>query len=180
MPSLFRVGYEIQQEASEIYFGENTFEIAYPQEIKCWLQRLFPHHPKFVRSIVLKEWAVVSEGSVLRRSKCDADFKRLKTFKSLQNLTVMVDENVALHALIKGHESIKWHISLGSGPQINLQLLNVNGMAGFRSIRGIRNLEFLQVGTSITMSKKRLGSIAGGLLETTIRQEVMLPRAANQ
>jgi hypothetical protein len=176
MPSLFRVGDKVQREASDIYFGENTFEVARPQDIKYWLRRLFPHHLKLVRSIVLKEWAVVRGGSVLRRSKCDADFKRLMTFKSLQCLTVMVDEKAVLHALIKEHENIKWHISLGSGPQINLQLLYVNGMAGFRSIRGIRMLEFLQVGTSITKGTKQLGSIVGGLLETTIRQEVMLPR----
>jgi hypothetical protein len=116
------------------------------------------------------------DGTLLRSPKCDADFKKLSCLKSLQCLIVMIDEKAVLHALIDGYENIKWHTTLGSGPQINLQLLYVNGMAGFRSIRGIRNLEFLQVGTFNTKGVKRLGSIAGGLLETTIRQEVTLPR----
>jgi hypothetical protein len=181
MPSLLQADLKVEREASQIYFGENTFVLFIPRDIGLWVKRLSSRHLNLIQSInlaswinVLTPWYIIPHGL-----RYDADFARLGRLKSLERLTVTVDENDVLHALINKFQTIRWHSSLGYGPQINLKVMHANGMAGFRSIRGLRYLEFLRTDLISTGSARGLmqtGSIDGGYLETVLRHEVMQSR----
>jgi hypothetical protein len=180
MPNLLQADRKIEREASPIYFGENVFRLWTPLDISLWVDCLWLRHLNLIRSMILMRWVKIRGSRILHCRKYDAYFKRMACLRSLRCLTVMVDEKLLLHALLNTPHKINWHISLGYGPQINMKLLDVNGMASFGSIRGIRRLEFLTERSSDAQEPKELGSIEGGFLETTMRSEVMLPRAEQQ
>jgi len=177
MPRLLQADPKIEREAFRVYFGENTFELSTPVDIGLWVECLRLRHLNSIKSMVLKSWIAMRWSHIPDCPKYDIHFQRMARLKSLQCLTVMVDERRLLHAVLNTRLELKWHSSLGYGPLINIQLLHISGMTGLRSIRGIRCLDFLQVGSFGTQGPKQLGSIEGGLLETTVRSEVMLPRA---
>jgi hypothetical protein len=180
MPSLLQADRKIEREASHIYFGENTFELSTPLDIRLWVDHICLRHLNSIRSIVLKSWIPMTWSHIPEGPKYDVNFKRMASLKSLQRLTIMVDEKRLLHGVLNSFRKNNWHSSLGYGPQVSIQLLYISGMNGFRSIRGIRCLDFLKVGSFGAQGPKQLGSMEDGLLETTIRSEVMLPRAAKQ
>jgi hypothetical protein len=179
-PRLLQAHWKLDFEASHIYFGENTFELGPPEDITLWVRRLRPHQLNLIQSIILKSWAPVKYKKIPQYAfdspRCNTSFKRIGRLKSLQRLTVVIDEEAVLKAMLGDPRCIIWHHSLDRGPQVDLQLLKVGGMAGFRSIRGIRFLEFLKKDPSSIQGPTQLGSITGGFLETTIRHEIMQPR----
>lgn len=182
MLRLFLVARKIEREASQIYFGENSFTLFAPHETGTWVKRLWRRHLNLIQSLVVESWCCVPwtmPSMVLPYDpKHDADFRMIGGLKSLRSLTLHVDEKYVLDALIRASPTLEWHTSLGYGPQINIKLLHLSGMTSLRSIRGLRSLEFLQVDPSDTQIPKQLqGSINGGFLETTVRREVMLPRS---
>jgi hypothetical protein len=183
MPNLLQAARKIDREASQIYYGKNSFTLFRPSEIAQWQKRLWRRHLNLIQSVVVEFWESVpwklpSGRMAPYNPKYDADFRMIGGLKSLQNLTIMVDEKAVLDAILEASPNIEWHSSLGYGPQINIKLLNFSGMTRLRSIRGLRHLDFLRVDTPSTQIPKEQGSVDGGLLETTIRQEVMLPRSA--
>ena len=96
------------------------------------------------------------------------DFKRLKQLRMLQSLVVVVDEKKTLYLqLDRLRYWNKWHDGLELGPRVYLQMMHVPGMAGLRTLRGLRNVEFRH-----PASDEQQGSIPGGFLETTVKREI--------
>lgn len=92
----------------------------------------------------------------------------LGTLKSLDTLTVTIDEQETLERFLSYRSTIKWHKSLGMSPQLQLQALNFSGIPGLRSLRNIRRIDFKS-------TDEERGDIVGGFLDTTLRQEIAGP-----
>jgi len=177
MPRLLEADRKIEREASQIFFGENSFVFCTPSCMDSWVKRLWHRHLNLIRSMILDDWYCAQNRLLTYSPSYDVGFQRLGRLKSLQSLTIMMDEAAVLNVVIRRFLAMEFHSSLGYGPQINLKLLNLNGMASFRSLSGLRHLEALKFNSSITQVPKQLGTMDGGLLESIIKQEVMRPRS---
>jgi hypothetical protein len=124
--------------AAHIFFGENTFVIENGGNMVAWFSRLYLHHAKFIRKIVLGTW----NPHYCNLQFTTQDFDRLQSLFRLESLTITLDEKSALRSCRTSCQPrIAWHGSLASGPQISLQILRVHGMTGLRSLRNIRVFE---------------------------------------
>jgi hypothetical protein len=123
---------------AHIFFGEDTFVIEDGGDMFTWFSRLYLHHAKFIRKIVLGTW----NPYYCNLQFTTQDFDRLRSLFRLESLTITLDEKSALRSCRTSCQPrIAWHRSLASGPQISLQILRVHGMTGLRSLRNIRVFE---------------------------------------
>lgn len=178
-PALLQVSRKMEREASPIFFGENTFALYRPESLGVWKKFTMPRHIKQIRKLALYCWRASSVGV-----PGDAAFKEFSKLPKLESLALCVDEEKEVRSLLKGyqrhpgHRIIKWHPSLGLGPQVNLQLLRCRGIAGLRSLRGLRQVRFVKDLDMGADDPDNVGSMPGGFLEAVIKQEVMQPRSS--
>jgi len=100
---------------------------------------------------------------------------KIGSLPKLESLVVTVNEWRFLQMLIEESDSpLRWHESLSAGPQIHLHMLRAPGMAGLRSLRNLKYVKFaLPQHPRLRRKHTKRGSIRGGLLETTVRPEMM-------
>jgi hypothetical protein len=181
MPKLLQAARKIDHEAAHIYFGENAFELWSPCEIDSWTKRLWRRHLDMIQSVVVIFWedapTKISASMAARYDPgYDTAFRKIGGLKSLKSLTILVDEKTLLSNVIEVSPTIEWHNSLGYGPQINMKVLHFSGMTSIRSMRGLYHFEILPPDSCGNQLEQ--GPLDGGLLETTIKRDVMLPRSA--
>lgn len=178
-PSLLQVSRKVQREATPIYFGENTFALSEPESLSVWKKFTMPRHIKQIRKVTLGRWTASSSGV-----PGDAAWKAFSALSKLESLTLWVVEEEEVRKILTGfthragHRVVKWHLSLGLGPQVNLQLLRCNGIAGLRSLRGLRQVNFVKYLNMDSNDPGNVGSMPGGFLETVIKREIMQPRSS--
>jgi hypothetical protein len=175
MPQLLQVSRRVEREASHIYFGENTFSLSNPESLYIWKRYTWRRHINQIRKVL------IAYGTTFKVGAGDAAFREFRKLPKLESLTLMIHETDKVEQMLQPsqypqdcksvHRAIKWDESLGFGPQINLQILRLNGMVGLRSLRGLRDVKFLDKNGS-----DDVGSVPGGFLETTIKKEIMQPR----
>jgi hypothetical protein len=174
LPQLLQVSGKLERESSPIYFGENSFGIHGPEGLRIWRRSTWPRHIKQIRKVVLLHW------SRLEGVGSDTAFKALGALPNLASLVVVFDEEEELRKLLYGGEYrptyrlLAWDKSLGFGPQVNLQLLRLNGITGLRSLRGLRDVKFLK--TIEAHDDPYHPSMPEGFFETTIKREIMQPK----
>jgi hypothetical protein len=177
-PSFLRVSRKVEREASPIFFGENTFALSKPDTLNTWKRFAMPRHSKQIRKVAISSWKESSSGSH------DGAFKAFRTLPVLETLTFCIDEEKELEGLLAHHKwqptyrSIKWDPIIGFGPQVNLQLLRLDGIAGLRSLRGLREVNFLRDLSISSEDPGNVGSMSGGFLETVVKKEIMQPRSS--
>lgn len=165
MPVLLQVSDAIEREAANIYYGENTFAFTGPGSLYTWKFFVLPRHLKLVRNITLLRWT--------RHSGATANdaVRKLSALPQLESLTVAVNERRCFAV----PHTTKWHPSLGFGRQIALQANRLEGITGLRSLRGLRNVKFVKAKEAASDEDPAdVGTLPGGLLETTIKHEMML------
>jgi hypothetical protein len=175
IPLLLQVSRKVEREASPIYFGENTFGLWWLESLFVWKHFTWPRHINRIRKVLLLHWTPRTDAAG------NAAFRKLSTLHRLESLTFIVDETQRLRNLLDPsrydpksvHRAIRWDDSLGFGPQISLQALRFNGIEGLRSLRGLREVEFRG-----RYGPDHGGPTPGGLLETTIKKEIMQPRGS--
>lgn len=159
---------KIEDEASRIYFGENTFALWRPEELSKWRHAVWLRHVNLITKIVLLNWCNVDAPAAANKA-----FMQLGKLPKLHSLTVVIDESAELQRLLRYHPIIRCGGRGALSPQINLQLLRLPGMQGFRSLRKIGKLKFVKTAEAIdSEDPKDIGSIPGGLLES-IRREIV-------
>jgi hypothetical protein len=57
-------------------------------------------------------------------------------------------------------------------------LLRLDGIAGLRSLRGLREVNFLRDLSISSEDPGNVGSMSGGFLETVVKKEIMQPRSS--
>jgi hypothetical protein len=174
MPELLQVSRRVEREASPIYFGENTFGLSSPESLYVWKRYTWRRHINQIRKVVLLYWTRFKVGAA------DEAFKEFGKLPKLESLTFIINETNKAESMLHSsrypddcksvHRAIRWDESLGFGPQINLLILRLNGMAGLRSLRGLRDVKFLD------RHSGDVGSVPGGFLENTIKKEIMQPQ----
>ena len=143
-PNLLQVSRKIEREASPIYFGENAFAMYMPESLSAWKKFTMPRHIRQIRKVALYCWEASSG------APGEAAYKAFNTLPKLEVLTFQVDEEAALRLLLTahgwkpGHRVISWHSSLDFGPQVNLQFLQCGGISELRSLRGLRQVNFVK------------------------------------
>lgn len=168
MPALLQVNDTIEREAAGIYYGENAFAFRGPGSLYTWKFFVLPRHLQLIRKVVLLGWTRHS-GAVAN----DA-FRKLSALRQLESLTVAVNERRCLAA----PHTVKWHPSLGFGRQIALQAYRFEGITRLRSLRGLRDVKFIKGNEAAPFEDPAdVGTLPGGLLETTIKHEMMLSRS---
>lgn len=168
MPGLFHVSRKIEDEASRIYFGENTFALSRPEELKRWKHAVHLRHINLITKVVLLKWCDIKAPAAANKA-----FLQLGKLPKLHLLTVVIDEATELRRLLKFDPIVRCGGRGTIGPQINLQLLRLPGMQGFKSLRKIQQLKFVKNEDAIgSQDAKDIGSIPGGLLES-IRREIL-------
>jgi hypothetical protein len=175
-PYLFHFGTRAEEEAAGIFFGENTFLLDSPHKIDLWKSMIWPRHLKLIRKVRVRGW----DAPHLHGTGYNDSFRVLGTLKSLNALTLEIDEQKSLERLLDRHATIKWHASLGLSPQLHLQALNLIGIQGLLSLRNVRLIDFLPptpASGSATGSDRHSdrGDIVGGFLDTTLRYEIKRP-----
>jgi hypothetical protein len=176
-PHLFHFGTRAEREAASIFFGENTFFLEAPQKLYLWKSMIWPRHFKLIRKVRVSGW----DFPHLYGTGYNELFRILGTLKSLNELTLEIDEQESLEKLLKKHATIKWHESLGLSPQLHLQALNLIGVQGLLSLRNVRLINFLLstpiVSGSATENDRHgdRGDIVGGFLDTTLRRQIATP-----
>lgn len=172
MPCLMQVSRRLELEALGIFLGENSFVMSL-RDMSIWKYWMPRRHYNQIRSVVVKDWW--SFGNM-----CDESFRMLGSMRSLESLSVRVDEQEALRSYLESTAKlfdIKWHNSLGYGPQVQLNVLRFEGIRGLRSLRGLRHVEFLPVDPEAEEEVPGdFGPIPGGLLDTVIKKEMMASR----
>jgi hypothetical protein len=176
-PCLFHLGTRAEREAAGIFFGENTFFLDSPHKINLWKSMIWPRHFKLIRKVRVSGWDMTH----LYGTGYNESFRVLATLKSLNLLTLEIDEQESLERLLKKHATIKWHESLGLSPQLHLQALNLIGIQGLLSMRNVRRVDFLPSSPSASGSATGSdrhgdrGDIVGGFLDTTLRHAIARP-----
>lgn len=179
MPSLLMVDRKIEREASQIYFGENVFHVWDPQNIYDWMRILWPRHLNSIRDVVMKPWG--DWGDPKAGESWSPGFTRLGGLKSLQYLTIQICQLTELQKLLEESRDIMWHESVGYGPQINLQLLNLGGMTGLRTLRGLHVLVILLPYMGLgDFDIDELGYLDEGILRNLVRNELTLSLETNK
>ena len=56
VPPLLHASRKIEKEASLIYFGENTFALSGPEDIRIWRRFAWPRHLRLVSKVLLRRW----------------------------------------------------------------------------------------------------------------------------
>jgi hypothetical protein len=159
--------------AAHIFFRENTFVIENGRNVSAWISKLYLHHARFIRKMVLGRTGPVRYDL---RDFFAQDFDRLQSLFSLESLTIILSEETSLHScLIRPQTKIAWHGSLALGPQMYLQILHIRGMTGLRSLRNLRLFEIIHP----DHKEQKPGSLPDGFLETTIRREIKQPQDAS-
>ena len=172
MPTLLQVNDTIEREAAEIYYGENTFAFWAPGSLSTWELFVLPRHLKLARKVVLLTWTLLPGASA------NDAFRKLGALPQLESLTVAVNERRCLENFTIMPKM--WHPSLGFGRQIALQSYHLQGITGLRSLRGLREVKFFKSYTATPDENPGdVGTLPGGLLETTIKHEMMLSRSFN-
>jgi len=177
-PDLLQVSRKVEREAAPIYFGENTFCLWSPEALGVWKRFTLLRHIKQIRKVALWSW------SELKGVPADSAFKAFATLPKLESLTLCIVEEEKLKAMLTTHEqrpahrTLSWHPSIGLGPQVNMQLLRLPGVGGFRSLRGLRGVKFVKDLNVSSDDPDNLGSMPGGFLETVARKEIMQPRSS--
>jgi hypothetical protein len=179
-PILLLVNRKMDREASPIYFGENAFHLARPESLSDWKRFTTTRHMKQMRKVVVSEW------TKLRGASADGAFKVFDTLPKLESLTFCFREEDQLREKL-GHPDfraknrfITWHQTLGFGPQVNLQLLRLQGMDGLRSLRGLREVKLVKDLNVSSDDLDNVGSMPEGFFETVVKQEIMQPRASKK
>jgi hypothetical protein len=96
--SLLQAARKVDHEAAQIYFGENSFILSPPSQIEQWKRRLWRRHLNMIRNVVVELWDSVPyrydfySASRPYNPKYDADFRKIGGLKSIQSLTILVDE----------------------------------------------------------------------------------------
>lgn len=168
-PCLLQADLRIEREAARFYFRENEFVLSELREIHLLLATAWPRHYNLIQTIVLGEWPLYSRK--LGGSRVDQHVRKLAVLRGLVDLTIKLNEQEALKAMLgnkRSHSSMQWHSSLGYGPQVQLQLLHLDGINALREMRRLRQVSFDHV-----------GNIPGGLLEQ-IRREITQPHALEE
>jgi len=174
LPLLLQLCSRTEQEAAEIFFGDNTFHAKYPHDIYMWRVRLLPYHSKLIRKFSLDGWnCTYGQGYT-------HGFRALATFESLNTLTVTINEQAALDRVFVRHATIKWHKSLSLSPQLHLQALKFDGISGLRSLRNIQRVDFKSQTLKNRKTSGERGDIIGGFLDTTVRREIARPIEARK
>lgn len=177
-PDLLQVSRKMERETSHIYFGENTFCLWSPEALSVWKRFAATRHIKQIRKVALWGWTD-SKGV-----SADAAFKAFNALPKLESLTFCFKEEKELAAMFTTHEQkpayriISWHVSLGFGPQVNLQLLRLPGISGLRSLRGLREVNFVNDLNFSSEDPGNVGSMPGGFMETVVKKEIMQPRSS--
>lgn len=144
MPCLLQADRKLERETANIFFGENTFEVSEPRELDHWVRLVHKRHYNRMRKILLKFTRLVPRTSAAYN---ESSLRKLGAMRGLKNLTVGLDEQKAIEAMLtrKG-STIQWHKSLGYGPQVQLHLLHLDGMHVLRAMRGLQHVEFTSPG----------------------------------
>jgi hypothetical protein len=171
MPKLLHVCKRTEREAADIYFRENTFAWSTPIQTWQWKFRLWPRHMKLIRKVVINGWEDPDEYG----KSYNEGFRLLKSLKGLQELTLKVDEQIGLEDYFTRHPKIKWHSSLGCGPQLQLQVLHFCGVYGLKSLTNIPHVEFQPLTEKGRKRHGDSGVIPGGVLDTLVRREMTRP-----
>lgn len=154
----------IDKEAAPIYFGENSFDMLGLRELNYFITELQPRHYRRIRSLTVR-W----DGFTHR---CAETFRLIGRLGELQQLRIHVDEENWIGQEICQRPNLRWHESLGLSQQLHLLLLHRVGMNGLRDIRKIAELQFLKFKPTAGDDPDAGGAIAGGCLETFVRQEI--------
>lgn len=164
-PHLFHVSDKIEREASRIYFGENTFVLYGPEELRQWKLFAWPRHIHHIRKVALLRWCKLRSPIAANEA-----FAQLGKLPKLESLDILFHEEWRLRQLLLFDPIIRCAGLSAMGPQINLQLLRLPGMQGFRSIRGLQELTYTNVNGS--SDEDIDGEMPGGLMEL-IRREIL-------
>jgi hypothetical protein len=193
MPPLLHVSRQIEREASQIFFGENTFLLDGPTAISVWKRFMWPRHVKYIRRLL------VSKPDTWYHDREEV-FHHISKLPGLEWLVVVLDEKKILSKVVTNNglwpsacralpndifdAPYRPRMSLDNlklGPQVCLQLLRYSRIAGLRSIRGLKHVAFIKSLEAFSSNDPDgVGSFPGGLLETTVRHEMMLPRGTQE
>lgn len=173
-PYLFHFGTRVEREAAGIFFGENTFFLDSPHKINLWKSMIWPRHFKLIRKLSVSGWSM----PYIHGQGFNESFRVLGTLKSLDKLTLNIDEQESLECILRSrHTTIKWHASLGLSPQLHLQVLQFCGIHGLLSLRNVHQIDFPPSTRSPPGSNHESdrGDIVGGFLDTTLRSKIARP-----
>lgn len=173
MPCLMQADRKLELEAVDIFYRENTFQMNVNKSPWRWINLMSRPHIDRIRTIVVNDWCRFSEGA-------DRFFSFIGHLKGLESLSVQFDEQQSLRSYLQStakHAGMKWHISLGHGPQLQLQMLHFTGIRGLRSIRGLRHVEFVPRNPEAREEiPGDFGPIHDGFLNTIVKKEMMTRR----
>lgn len=173
MPCLMQADRKLELEAVDIFYRENTFQMNVNKSPWRWINLMSRPHIDRIRTIVVTDWDRFV-------APADRFFSAIGHFKGLESLSVQFNEQQALRSYLQStakHAGMKWHISLGHGPQLQLQMLHFTGIRGLRSIRGLRHVEFVPRNREAREEiVGDFGPIHDGFLNAIVKKEMMTPR----
>lgn len=179
-PSLLQVSRKVEREASPIYFGENTFCLRDATSLRIWKWFTLLRHIRQVRKIAFSAF------NASHRSLSASDFTPFNKLPKLESLTICVNEEKEIKNVIRYFEwkptnrRIKWHPSLGFGPQVGLQMLRFDGVPASMLLRGLNDVKYVKDLNISSDDLQNMGSIPGGFLETTVKKDIMQPRSSQE
>lgn len=158
---LLRGNRAIEQEAAPIYFGENTFGLHGPEELREWKRSMRRHYIEHIARVVLLHW---SDRTPIAANNA---FKALGELPGLRFLAVVIDEEAELRSVLACDPIIRCAGKSGIGPQLHRQLLRLPGMMTFSELSNVHTVKFIKsAGAFASESDEDTGSLPGGLLET--------------
>lgn len=180
MPVLLQADSRIEKEAACVYFGENRSAFR-NTDLDRWFKILFKRHVDQIRMVSLHFEHKIRPKEALATEKA---FRKLATMQNLCNVRLEVSEQWMIEDLLKHDKlTMQWHSSLGYGPQVQLQILRINGMSELREMRGLQTV-YVPIGDNydpedLSPDPEDLcyseTAMPGGLF-STIRREIMQPR----
>jgi len=160
---LFKVAEKISEEASPIYYGENSFYFPRINPLLCWLRDLDKRHFRMVLRIRFEYEGVYATDL----------FQSIRRLKNLEELVIGVDEAGIVLSLCRELDGLRQCLSRTDiTPTMNLKVLLHTGMDALRQLRGIKIVRFTCHRWDDDSSRPLSGPIPNGVL-TRIAAEIM-------
>ena len=163
IPALLAICKRAQEDAADIYYGENHFDVGEVSDVRLFHIYASPRHLRLIKKLTCT-WCGSSEG--------EGFLFIARNLKGLEELNIRVVEALRARCSMSRHTMSRAAYAIyannSPSPQQQLSITKSPGYSSLLKISGVRIVNFVRVEDGWARHCKSNGPIPGGFLETHV------------